>query len=241
MSTGANTGKKPGISTPDPVAAYRPVSAMAVICFVLSLFSPLAFAHPWFWGIPPFVFLISLFVSRGLERAKEEYAGQLLAKAAIFLSLISGVGSVTRYTIERTILTREARQVANEYLDDILTNRLKQAFALTLPPFRRANMETDYDQLIVRNGDNYRKFLVNRDVELLAGVAAETEVTFVETGLYDYDKGFTQVGLEYRLKIDDKGTYKLGMLVSGGVSSEGEWSGRQWYVSPPRIEQISTP
>lgn len=241
MSTGASTGKRPGISTPDPVAAYRPVSAMAVICFILSLFTPLAFAHPWFWGLPPFIFVISLLVSRGLERAKQEYAGQLLAKAAIFLSLISGIGSVTRYTIERTILTREAHQVANEYLDDILTNRLRQAFSLTLPPFRRANMETDYDQLIVRNGDTYRKFLASRDVEQLAGAAAKTEVTFVGAGFYGYEKGFNQIGLEYRLKIDDQGTFKLGILVSGGVSSEGEWSGRQWYVSPPRIEQIAAP
>jgi hypothetical protein len=241
MSMGASTGGTPRISVPDPAASYRPVSAMAVICFCLSLATPLAFAHYWFWGLPPFVFLLSLFVSRGLEQAKQEYAGQLLAKAAIFIALISGVGSITRYSIERAILTREARQVANQFLDDVLANRLKEAFALTLPPFRRANMETEYDQLIIRNGNNYRQFLAEPVIKELAGEALATEVTYVGVGEYSFKKGFQNVGMEYRFKVDNKGTYLLRILVSGAVSAEGEWQGRQWYVWPPRIELIATP
>lgn len=239
--TDPNRSKRPlatGISTPDPAVQYRPVSVLAVVALALSLLTPLAFAHPYFWILPPVAFVTSVLVSRGLERVKEAYAGQLLAKMAIVLSLLTGVGSITRYGIERAILTREARSIANEFLDDVLANQLKAAFALTLPPYRRANMERDYDQLIARNGDNLRQFLASPIVLQFAGAAAETQVTYLGVGFYGYERGFQVIGLDYRFTLSDKESYLVKVLARGGVAAGGEWQGRAWYVSSPVVKKL---
>lgn len=212
---------------------------MAVICFCLSLLTPFAFAHYYFWVLPAFVLPLSIWTSVRIERARAEYAGQLLAKMAIVISLASGIGAGTKYAIEWTILTREARRECDRFLDLVLANRLKQAFVMTLPPHRRADMENDVDQLIQRNSDAHRKFLMSPIVEHFAGKAADVQVTFRSFGGFVYDKGFHVVGLHYHFTLDDKQVYRVGIAAQGGVAPAGEWQGRQWYVSSPMVEPVT--
>ncbi|MFO0948395.1 MAG: hypothetical protein U1D30_21155 [Planctomycetota bacterium] len=239
MSSAAGSRMPPGISAPDPVLQYRPVSAMAVICFCMSLLTPFAFAHHYFWVLPALVLPLSIWTSIRIEKARAEYAGQLLAKAAIVISLASGIGSVTKFSIEWVILSREARQEADRFLDLILANRLKQAFVLTIPPHRRADMENDVDQLIQRNSDGHRKFLLSPIVEEFKGKAADVQVTFQGFGGFVYDKGFHIIGLHYYFTLDDKQIYRVSLAAFGGVAPAGEWKGRQWYVSDPVVEKVT--
>lgn len=222
-------------SSEEPEIAYRPIATMAVVSFIFALFSGLAFASPYFWVIPPIALIISAMTSTRLEQAKQEYAGQVLTKASVAISLCCLVAAPTQHLLTRFIITREARhQLGDRFLDLILANRTKEAFVLTLAPPNRAGREGNPDELIVRSDRSYREF-VNEDLHrLLVNRLAETQVTFLGVDGYGFTEGYYLVGLRYELAVADK-TYDVLILAKGGEATQGEWEGRQWYVYQSRI------
>ncbi|MGL4465047.1 MAG: hypothetical protein ACRDD1_00070 [Planctomycetia bacterium] len=219
--------------------AYRPISRLAIISGLFALASLLSFADPIFWFIPVAAFAVSVTSSRFLDKAKQEYAGQLLAKLAVLVSLAAGIGSITRYSIEYVILTTEARAYANEFVDDVLSNRPKEAFAKTVAPLNRSGMEDALDQLIVRQGPSYREFLGAAFPLTFRGKGAETQVTILGMSEYAYNSGFHDVKVSYRLVLGEQ-SYDATMTLKGGVAAAGEWKGRQWYIQYTELKQTPT-
>lgn len=230
MSTGIDRGRVGIQPPPEPDGVYRPISAMAVLSLVLGTLSLLAFVAPVFWFLPVITLLIAAITSRGLEQARREYAGQLLAQFGIVLSLISLVGAPTRYYTQKVIITNEAQQVADVFLDLILADRVKEAFVHTVFPSERAGMEQQPDNLIVRQGNKYRTFVnENNVVSTLVGKLAEAQVTKVGPVLYGYERGFFEVFIKYIVALPEK-EWDVVVKLRGGEAGGREWEGRQWYV-----------
>lgn len=241
--------------------AYRPVATLAVVSLIGGLASFLAFLHPYFWVLPPVALLIAARTSQQLEKARLEYAGQLLAKIAILLALIAGIGSVTRYLTTWLLLTREARAMANSFLDEVLVGEYKQAFVLTRPPLERAGLEGQPDQVIMRSGEHYRNFLTEPLITTFAGKLADTQVTYVEVKGYGEAGGYHTAQVVYRLTLDtpqkpaappaeddgipsataDRQVYEVTIYLKGATAQNAEWEGRQWFVSGSPLRLAGSP
>lgn len=97
-----------GLSARKEEFVYRPVSLMAVLSLVASLFSLFSFVSMFVIPIA-FIFLIASIITYvRLERARNEYAGQLLAGLAIFISLIGTLGAGTVHAVTFFALSAEA-------------------------------------------------------------------------------------------------------------------------------------
>lgn len=222
----------PALSSREPEVSFRPVSTLAVISVVVSLSSWSAFASPWLWGAPVVALLVSVYSIWTLERARREYAGQLLAKLAAALALAAAIGAPTRYGIERLLIVQEAHVVANTYLDLILANRPKEAFVWLLEPISRAGMEDQVDQLIVRAANQYRGFLESQEYTHLGGRGAVAQVTSLPHDRYSYFTGYYQVYMPYVVHLDDTNTdVDVGIWLRGGTAPDEEWEGRQWFIT----------
>ncbi|QDU63782.1 hypothetical protein Pan216_46630 [Planctomycetes bacterium Pan216] len=234
MSTGTDLGSVPRFSSREPEEQYRPIAPMAVVSLGLGILSILAFGGPAFWFLPAIAFIISGITSYRLERAKHEYAGQVLAKAGLLISLIAGAGAVTQHYVRWGILRSEALEEANNFLDDLLTNRAPDAFFLTNPPISRVGLEGSPEDLISRNKQAYRDFLRKPIVKELGGKLDQTQVTLLETVPVGQERGYDVIFVRYALEVGDN-VLECSLQLQGSVAYSGEWSGRQWYVSATHL------
>ena len=137
-----------GLSARKEEFVYRPVSLMAVLSLVASLFSLFSFVSMFVIPIA-FIFLIASIITYvRLERARNEYAGQLLAGLAIFISLIGTLGAGTVHAVTFFALSAEARQQADEYLQALLSDKLEDAFRMRMDPQSRASVGDDINDLV---------------------------------------------------------------------------------------------
>src|SRR4051812_22500730 len=88
----------------DPALIYKPISAMAVISLLLGLGALGAFFSWGLWLVPPIALIVAGMTSRRLEQARDEYAGQVLAKFGLLLAVISIAGAPTIYFTKRFLL-----------------------------------------------------------------------------------------------------------------------------------------
>ena len=239
MSTGTDSEQRTGFTSREPEASYRPIAQLAIVSFVFGVLSLLAFAGIIFWVVPLIALPLAGFTSRQLERTRNEYAGQLLAKAALFLALIAMVGAPTRFGIEWFILTREAKTQADQMIDLVLAGRIKEAFYQSTHPLSRTSAKDSLDQLIVRSGEGYRDFLDGEFVRLFNRQGKEAQVTYEGTAGYGSERGFTVVLLKYRITLEDH-AYDVRVLMKGGVASSNEWQGRQWYAETTAVADVKT-
>jgi hypothetical protein len=240
MSTGTRSPESRTFSSRDLEETYRPISALAVTSFVLGVLSILAFASMYLWAIPIVALVIAVPTSRWLERAREEYAGQLLAKVGILLAVLSFCGASTQYAVTRFIIVNEAGKVADHYVDLILAHRVKDAYFYTLPPLARKDQQDQVDALIDKSKNQYRAYLYGDGVtDLLRGRLAEAQVTRVSCGGHQFQQGSHYVYVNYQITLDS-GVYSIWLLLQGMEPTANEWKGRQWIVQTAKIEQLST-
>lgn len=227
------------LSFQEPEALYRPIAQVAVIAMVFSLLSLLAFAHLYFWAIPPFALVFSLWSSRWVEKARREYAGQLLAKGALFLSVLSLFGAPTKYFTERVLFTREAKAFCDQYLDRILEHDLIMGFVSTVAPWQapRQMDQASLDSFISRSTQAYRRFTNSAPVEILKGKLNETQVTYLGAPGFGFNKGFYYVALQYRFDVDGQ-LFEGTFLAKGNTAVDNEWKGRKWYISDANLTPI---
>lgn len=254
MSVGSQTR---GISAQAGEIAYRPVSKAAALELTFAIVSLLAFSSPAAWILPVAVLIFAVRTSSWLERAKGEYAGQVLAKLAIFISLVAAVGAPTKHFVERYVILNEAMDSCNAFLDLVLANQVKDAFKYTLSPLQKSGMEDKIDELIVRAGQNYREYLNWDAIIKLRGRLQTAQVTYlglasknqpgvdttlservqdwVEGSNFVYSNGTYQAALRYRITLDDGSVFEAVAILVGGT---GDWKGRQWFVSRIDIKAV---
>lgn len=224
-----------GLSSRDTEATYRPVSQTAVVALIFGIVSLSSFVGPPFWASAGIALVFCAWTSYKLERAREEYAGQFICKAGAVLSLVSLVAAPTRYYTQKWIVTREAVVVANEFVDFVLANRIRQAFYLTLSPFQKTGADESktedqhIDDAISRAGERYRMFLTNPLRSQFGGRGADAQVTYLGAIGYGYSGGMYDLALHYKIGLDGREPHVL-VFVKGAAAGQGEWQGRQWYV-----------
>jgi len=218
----------------DPALTYKPISPMSVVSLLLGIAAVGAFFSGYMWAVPPVALVVAGLTSRRLEQARDEYAGQFLAKLGLLLSVIALVGAPTIHFTKRFILGRESREVADRFLDLILENKIKQAYALTARLDIQASAQDDADEIQKRMGrEPYMQFVQNSAVQYFQGKGADCQVTHQRFVYEGRDKGVEKVVHMYVINIYNQaneigGTFSYFMVLSGAVGSE--WQGRRWMV-----------
>jgi hypothetical protein len=217
----------------DPALTYKPISAMAVVSIVLGVLSLGAFFSMVLWVVPPIAIIVAALTSRRLEDAREEYAGQFIAKMGLFFAVIALAGAPTIYYTKRYILGRESRAIADQFVDLILEHKIKNAFFYSVRPDMQAAANGDVDRLLDRAGkERYDQFLNNYSLSLLGGRGADAQVTHTGFLYAGADMGVERVVHSYRVTLykgeEVTGVFTLATILSGGVGSE--WQGRKWFV-----------
>jgi hypothetical protein len=224
----------------DPASTYKPISPMAVTSLVLGVASLGAFFSGVLWIIPPIAVVVAGMTSRRLEQARDEYAGQFAAKFGALLAVIALCGAPTIYYTKRFILGRESRVVADAFVDLILENKLKTAFAKTARPDIQASANDDADRILDRMGrEPYQAFIGSPPVGLFGGKGADIQVTHSGLWYVGEEKGIERVVHVYILTVfneknEQAGLFTLPVVVSGAISPE--WTGRRWMIETYHAE-----
>jgi hypothetical protein len=223
-----------GLSAEPTEFVYRPISTLAVLCLVASVLSLVSFLDYHLIAPAAVVLAVSVATSVRLDRAKQEYGGQIAAKIAIILGLIATIGAGTSHYIRYVVVTRSARDYGEEFLRALLEDDLEGAFAMTVAPVMREASGMDLQEMILRHNKEYEEFKKNRLTRALrAGDAAEDKarVRFLGVDGHLRPEGLDLVGLRYEVTLatGNRPTYEVRLGVIGGVVPQG-WKGRQWWV-----------
>jgi hypothetical protein len=128
------------IATPNELGAYRSISTLAVLSFILGLLSLLSFAPSMFFvfTFPPVAIILGLLAVRQIRAAPEVYTGIRLAKLGVALGLVCGVVSVGTKYINTTRIGNHGHIVADRFVNKLKAGDTAGAFWLKIPREGRA-------------------------------------------------------------------------------------------------------
>ena len=103
MSTGLFQSPRPASGADEPLLdtaeRYRAISGTTIVSGLLAIVSPLSFLDWWLVVVPIMSIVLGLIAYREIQRRSDELTGKPLALAAILLSTLTAVGSLTFLSI----------------------------------------------------------------------------------------------------------------------------------------------
>lgn len=220
------------ISTRLDEQAYRPISGMAVFCLLLSVVGLASFLNYYLIALALIILILSIVTSIRLDRAKEEYGGQLIAKLAILVGLVGTLGAGTSHVVQHIALTREARAFAESYLAAVLADDLEEAFRLRMAPQARAIVNDNVKDLLFQYNKEFEAFKKEKVTQVLRAGGKEALVEFKGNSEVFRMEGLSLVGVDFHVTLPGNPPKKFATTIGvhGGVSYVGDWEGRQWYI-----------
>jgi hypothetical protein len=170
----------------DQVADYRAMSGLALVSLLFGLASPLCFTAPVFLSIPLFGTAISLVALRRIAASDGGLAGQWAAAVGLALCMVSAAAATSHAQVTRYLRTQQAQQLGYEWLHLLVSDKLPDAYQLTVdstrpePPEPPVNMpgssppEPPFD-----------RFVKNPLVEQLTSAGTEADIRLVQTLAYE--------------------------------------------------------
>jgi hypothetical protein len=267
-----------GLPPPPPVnepIAYRPISGFAVaglaaaslfallvvVATGVALFQGTPFFYPlWVVILPATALVLSLIARSQIRNSEGTRAGDAIARAGVWISLLTGLGYFVYYYVTGLAVTSQA----NDFLmtagpdSGFFAHLLKAAdspvdtnaaFLLSVPPDRRAGvraedeagMRRQYDQSAADGAppplSMFRKHLLYR----LITTAPPGQVTIEPLGVqrWDYESRSYRVTRTYRITTPEV-SIELPIVT---LSSEGEAAGdqRKWYLPIENVQRPKDP
>ena len=210
-----------------PQQGYRPVSVMAVVSIVAAGCSLLSLINMWLILVGAVASLFAIWTILQL-RNDREYAGVSIAWIALLFSLTTMMAGIAQQVVRTTVLSSQARQMTDRFIDEILTYRLIEAFEWTRKPGERIRFE-DPSQLIESFPGDYRVFLRSDLVKTLKGQLETTQIGFSGSSSPKRISGWDEVKIGYTVVVNDQ-RWQLELVVRGGQSPSRRWNGRLWYI-----------
>jgi hypothetical protein len=116
---------------------YQSISPLAIVSIGLAICAGLALAHPLMWWLPIIAVFVSLAALRGIARSGGAQTGKRLAIVAICLALFFLTWAITRMAVGRQIEERQARVIADGWLQVVQRGDLYTAHQWTVSGYRR--------------------------------------------------------------------------------------------------------
>ncbi|MGM0486433.1 MAG: hypothetical protein ACQESR_06695 [Planctomycetota bacterium] len=193
---------------PDPdIEFHGQPQALALITLAFGLLSFLACFHAMFWSLPILAVLlgpISLFT---LARSPEKL-GRKAALAGMFLAILFGSLTVSRYVSRQRWVSKHARRYANLWLERIQENKLREAHQLHLPQVGRAGAGVSLDQHYREQEplqEELEGFYSSDPLKTLVEVAPRATIEFVGQTGYQPTASHDDVVLRYVARYQENG------------------------------------
>jgi hypothetical protein len=234
---------------------YRPISRIAIIGLILSLFSPLLFLTDngflWliFFVIPGAV--LSILARRAVMQSEGSLAGEALANLGIILSVCCGLGWMTSRLVSVYVTDMEARDAIETWIDQMQSGKSGTAFLYTMQPKLR-NLDfnpEDHRHLRLRfpnqtaRGSLYDAFVVNPIYSQLLRYGKDARMTY----LSQVDNTVYRGTHTFRLRYDMQTPIANGEVIFVAKSEDVDTDQgvrRQWSLAvensptnPPRSTQ----
>jgi hypothetical protein len=130
---------------------YRSVSVAAVFALVLGLLSPLAVLHPVLWAVPLAGIVVGLFALFQLRSGAGQLTGRRAAVWGLALCAVFGAAGPARYLSRQSLVRREARQMADQWLGYLRAGDQYKAHQLIFDPGHRAPLDDALPRYYERN------------------------------------------------------------------------------------------
>jgi hypothetical protein len=116
---------------------YRSVSRLAVSAFVLGLLAPLSLMHPLLFSVPWIGLIVSWRALHNITQPSSSDSGYVLAISGLVLTLVFGSWAPAKLTVEHVVLSRQARQFSERWIDLVRSGKLQDAHRWMLAPIQR--------------------------------------------------------------------------------------------------------
>lgn len=198
-------------SESDPRIEYRSVERWAFVAFFLGLLSPLALTAPVLWFLP-ILGLLAGGVALGKIRREPGRPGRVLALVGLALSTFFIVLPVAQIVSAQWLLPRQARPVADQFLEYLRQRSPEKAVMLHWLPDYRHPMD-DQRWLFFRTSDeakaDLRQFVDAPAIRMMLALGERAQVSFYRTSAVGASGNVAQVDYWYAVTFtDDDGRKK---------------------------------
>jgi len=213
---------------------YRAISLWAMATLFAGLTAPLALVGPLLWWVPLVAIPLGVLAFRQLRQPDPRYVGQTAAIAGLCLAALFFGWAISQRLSREARIAREAKQLADDYLQLILAGKIPEAHQIQSLPARRqaneANLEAYYAAQ-VEAGRDLANFRNSEPVKSLTGQQGKIEVQFAEVvrhtveGLTDY------VTLRYEITAGQTPGSSGSLWITAKRDSHADTTGSDWQIA----------
>ncbi|GIX01360.1 MAG: hypothetical protein KatS3mg112_0297 [Thermogutta sp.] len=219
-------------------AAYRPLSAAAVVACVLGLLSVSAFFGPALWVIALAGVIVSLWAWIRIHQFDPPLTGRLAALIGLGLSVFCLVGGPAQWMLQRYLLNQEAQKVAMLFFDYLLHDEPHKAHQLSRSAFDRAPLDEHLWEKYPPDSSarkDLEAFLERKEVRaiILLGKDPRTKIRFFDNeGIWREDT-LIKVAQSYAVTYYDANNVKRTFFVTVILNRYPLRTAKisDWYVS----------
>ncbi len=189
------------------IAAYRPVSRLAIFALFCGLLAWTAMVDPLLWVVPPIGILLGGLALGQIARNAPELAGRKAALIGLMLSIFFAAAAPTHWFGYRWLLEREARQFADAWFEALRSGQPYKAHQLTQHPANRLPLD-DGLRPIYRQSPYWRgqlkDYLAEQPLRTLRALAGRARARYYVTEAFAQKKGIDAVFLQYAVTFDEQ-------------------------------------
>ena len=221
----------------EPQLDYQPVERLAIVGLIVGLLSPIAMLAPVLWFVPILGLLTSLMALANIRR--EGRLGRTVALVGLALSTLFIVVPVSRILSTQLLLARQARPVAEQFLEYLRQRSPQKAIMLNRAPDYRRPLDEGL-WLFFRADDDARselqQFVTRPPVRMLLALGERARVRFYRTATVASEGDLAQVDYWYSVTFDDedgrKKTYFIGLLLERKPTTNPD-------INPWRVKDLA--
>jgi hypothetical protein len=218
---------------------YRSVDPLAIVALVVGLISPLALGFPILVVVPIVGALVALAAVARIGRDAWR-SGRAVALVGLALSSCFLVAPLARYATAEWLLPRQARPVADRFLELLQEGRPEEALLLQFVPDRRPPVDAGlwtYYRNDLEARMQIHNFVQRPGVRMLLALGDKAQIRFYNTNAVLAGKRQGLVEFRYTVTFEGKNgrrqTMLLGLLMERKPVTNGA-------LNPWRVRELST-
>jgi hypothetical protein len=175
---------EPSFSSTDAVdvAQYARVSRLSIAALILGLLSAAALYSQMMWCLPAAGAMLAIAARRSIARSEDVVSGRRAAVIGLVLSLLFGAWAAVRFYARERVLSQQAREHAEQWIDFVREGRLYEAHQLRLTQHERQPPDADlaeYYETDEMMGHDFNEFCGDPSVKKIAELGDTGRVRYV--------------------------------------------------------------
>lgn len=205
---------EPSFSSTDAVdvAQYPRVSRLSIAALILGLLSAAALYSQLMWCLPAVGAVLAIAALRSIARSEDVVSGRRAAVIGLVLSLLFGAWAPVRFFVRERVLSRQAREHAEQWIGFVRDGRLCEAHQLQLTQHERQSPDTDlaeYYETEEMMGRDFKEFCSDPTVKKIAELGDRVRLRYVRDEEIAYEALYASrldiVTQQYALEYEEDG------------------------------------